>query len=799
MRSDEAVRVLLVAVAAASLLLVSLAMPARAQLWREDPVRIVPASNRADLASGGDVLVEIAVPGRADPEAMVVDVDGRDVTESISVTDGGRIYGLIDGLEVGVNRITVTLPDGSGAHLDVTNHPIGGPIFSGPQIQPWICTTEELGMGPPQDDQCNAPTVYEYQYKSAVTGLFAPYDPSSPPLDVATTTTDEGHEVPYVVRVERGTINRGIYEIAVLFDPARSWERWAQQQQWNNKLYWTFGGDCTPNHVQPAPDEELLPTDTDTLLLATALHDQALSQGFAVASSGMTILGRNCNDVISAETVMMVKEHIVEAYGELRYTMSQGLSGGSMQQHWIAANYPGLLDGIQPSASYPDIWETMQAAEDCHLMDRVFDQVSPHLWANPDDQAEAAGHAAATTCRSLWDNPTGHLRYARTWLDPDGPGCLGGVVNDPVGAAAGENPEWVYDAEANPGGERCTLQDYQVALFGQRPADVWSTPEAELGRGFANRPYDNVGVQYGLAALESGEILPEQFVDLNEHAGGLDIDWNWQPERSVADPAALERAYLGGRVTHGGELDRVPIMDIRGSSNLEIHTDVHTWVTRARLDAANGHHDNHVYWNTPCPLLPCPPVLEQSFLTLDAWLAAIEVDDREVPLEQKVVDNKPQTAVDACWVGPAQITDEATCSTLLPYFATPRLTAGAPMTDDVLKCQLKPLERSDFADLVVGFTDGQWARLEAAFPEGVCDYSKPGVAQQPPRGPWQTYADGPDGQPLGPAPTSVPFGPPQPSSGDDSAPLPATGGGMTVVAALAVLAAVITRRQVRAD
>lgn len=104
----------------------------------------------------------------------------------------------------------------------------------------------------------------------------------------------------------------------------------------------------------------------------------------------------------------------------------------------------------------------------------------------------------------------------------------------------------------------------------------------------------------------------EQFLDLNAHAGGLTIDWEHQPERSVADPAALERAYLGGRVTHGGELDRVAIVEYRGTSNYEIHTDVHSQVIRARLDAAKGHHDNQVYWNSTCPLVPCEPITAAS-------------------------------------------------------------------------------------------------------------------------------------------------------------------------------------------
>src|SRR5437667_10899399 len=120
------------------------------------------------------------------------------------------------------------------------------------------------------------------------------------------------------------------------------------------------------------------------------MDDAALSRGFGVLNSNLNILGQDCNDVVSAEALMMLKEHFVEAYGPVRYTIGNGCSGGSMQQNWIASNYPGLLQGIQPSCTYPDIWETMQEAEDCHLLDRYFDS-NPQLWAVVQPQAFVPG------------------------------------------------------------------------------------------------------------------------------------------------------------------------------------------------------------------------------------------------------------------------------------------------------------------------------------------------------------------------------------------------------------------------
>src|SRR5207248_2977030 len=49
-------------------------------------------SNRADLISGGDALVEIVLPekAKARPDQVKVDVDGHDVTSAFAVRNDGR-------------------------------------------------------------------------------------------------------------------------------------------------------------------------------------------------------------------------------------------------------------------------------------------------------------------------------------------------------------------------------------------------------------------------------------------------------------------------------------------------------------------------------------------------------------------------------------------------------------------------------------------------------------------------------------------------------------------------------------
>lgn len=703
-----------------ALMTLSGALASRASAAPDTPT-ITTLSNRADLISGGDALVEIALPPNVATSSVRVEVDGRDVTAAFAVRPNGRLMGLLTGLVVGENVVTASASGVPTARLTITNHPIGGPVFSGPQVQPWICRTQENGFGPPADAQCNVSPRFSFFYRSSDptrTG-FQPYDPANPPGDVARTTTDQGQTVPYVVRVETGVINRGWYRIAVLFDPTQPWEPWAPQRGWNGKLSYGFGGGSTPSHYQHNP-----PATNPILNISPGiLDDMALSRGFAVAGASLNVFGQNNNDVVSAETLMMVKERFIERYGEIRYTMGTGCSGGSIQQHLIANAYPGLLDGIQPSCSYPDSKTTGNESVDCSLMLRYFRNTSPHLWPAEQQQAAATGHASISTC-TAWVDVFGFDRNA-----------------DPRQGCGGDDTEpWIYDPDTNPDGTRCTSHDYQIAVWGRREQD-----------GFARSTYDNVGVQYGLVALQSGEILPEQFVDLNEKVGGRDIDYNWIPQRTEGDAEAQPIAYRSGRVNDARRLDLVPIIDLRGSSNFEIHTDFNSYALRQRLLGAHGHADNHVIFTADTPLALPPGVILESFLLMDRWLAAIETDTSADPRETKVVRHKPTQAVDACYVGEEKITDQAKCRALFPWFGSTRIAAGGPLSNHLLQCQLTPLSRRDYT---VVFTDEQWARLQAVFARGVCDWRQPAVGEQPSE-PWVTFADGPGGIPLGPAPVST--------------------------------------------
>ncbi len=688
---------------------------------------ILVLSNRADLISGGDALIEVKWPSGANVSAAMVSLNGTPVTASFAVRPNGRYMGLVTGLKDGSN-VLLARYSGGAAQITITNHPIGGPIFSGPQIQPWVCQTAGIAgrggpgggrggvpspsLGPAIDTQCNAPTVFFYVYKT--TGnQFNAYDPSKPrPADIATTTTDAGVTADYIVRIERGTMDRGIHEIAVLFDPSKPWTPWEKQPQWNGKLYIPFGAGCEFSHSQGNP--------------GGVQNDIALSRGFMVASSSNTQYGTHCNDVTSAETVMMLKEHITETYGEIRYTMSTGGSGGAHQQNLLSSNYPGLLQGIMPSQHFQDTWTPYREFADCGLLARFYAaQVTAGKPWTETQKARTDGHATASIC----EGPVSTFMASRTFT------YLGPAVSQ---GCAG-NP-WTW-SPANPAGVRCTLQDYQEAVFGKR------APDANDPVGYAKRPLDNVGLQYGLVALKSGDITPQMFVDLNAAIGCYDINSNWQPQRCQADPGSVKIAYSSGRITNGKQMAKVAMIDLRDNDDREEHYNFRTYVTRARLQKANGTTANQAIWRSTDAGARNGTL---AFDTMNAWLTKIEADTRSATLEQKVIQDRPPLAVDTCFEGTTPV-DASKCDAVYHTFTDTRVAAGEPTASDIMKCQLKPLNRRDYS---VSFTTEQWAKLQATFPGGVCDYSKPGVDQVAPE-PWQTFAGGPGGQPLGAAPVSV--------------------------------------------
>ena len=693
-------------------------------------LRIVTLSTRPDTVSGGDVLVRIDVHRDIPLNTVRVMVNGHDVTGVFQPETGRRsLLGLVNGLNLGANTLTVDETRGKGhrsAELTLTNYPIAGPVFSGPHERPFVCMTQNFRvpsaatstqtLGSPLDSNCSAATRVDYVYRTTAGTYKLLPNPPIHPSDLAQTTTTQGKTVPYIVRVETGTINRAIYQTAVLHDPTTEAapSPFASPAAWNRRLVYTLGGGCVGGwYIQG--------TSIGNGGILEHLH---LSQGYGVASSTLNVFGNNCQEVLAAETLMMVKERFVENYGEVFFTIGWGCSGGSEQSLPISDDYPGLLDGIVPGCSFPEVTAAqVMNITDADLLDHYFKQRTALTWTDPAKVA-VSGYANAATIATI--GPPNAIRVK----------AQGGTCNAAI------PPSMRYDKATNPTGVRCDVYDHMVNIFGRDPAT-----------GFARRPLDNVGVQYGLAALNAGTITKQQFLDLNQFIGGYDNDGNYVATRTVGDLEALRIAYRTGRVTYGGAgMVKTPIIDYRGYVDEQpagnVHQRFHSFSMRERLLDANGNFDNHVMLTEDGASFglygDASPVLSGALRHMDEWLTNLKQDASNAPDHVKVRRAKPGDLVDACFtqLGTEKVVEPATfqgggvCNGLFPAYSSPRMVAGEPVANNVLKCQLKPIDDADYR---VTFTSVEQTQLAAIFAQGVCDYGKPGVGQKPFENTWEFF------------------------------------------------------------
>lgn len=703
----RAVRVLL-----AGVMLFSAVAVARADAA---PLTIRVLSNRADLISGGDALIAIDLPAGANAADLAVDLDGADVSDAFAARADGSIKGLLTGLSEGAHTLTATLPGGEGARIAITaqSH-LGGPIFSGPQIQPWKCSAGAL------DAKCNRAPVYTYVYKPARGGGLTAYSPNNPPAaaDIATTTTDQGTTVPFIVRVETGAIDRDEYRIAALYRPGQPWPPAEPQDQWNHKLVITHGASCDTGYAAAAAPD--------------VLNETALGRGFAVMSNALDNAGHNCNIVTQGESLIMTKERVIDTLGEIRYTIGTGCSGGSLVQHQLANAYPGLYQGILPQCSYPDAWSSAMQYIDYDLMLQYFR--APQNWG-------AGVHWDPASMGAVIGHPNMANPVTFTTVIPNS--------GKPNRSCPGLSAAEVW-SPTNPTGVRCTLYDYMKNVFGPQGP---SSAHPEWG----TSPWDNVGVQYGLKPFLAGKLTFQQFIDINSKIGGLNDEGAYVPARNVGAPFAVAAAYRSGGITQGNHLNDVAIIDLRGPDPGAFHDVYRTYALRARLEREHGTAANQALWRGFVPLLGDANYVSEGIIAIDGWLAEVEKDTRDVPLSRKIIEHR--NVPDRCTNGAGVELAAAACDSTVTSYTTPRIEAGMPFTDDVMKCQLKPLRRSDYYPLF--FTGAQWDQMQAMFPHGVCDYSKPGQFQQDTIA-WQTYQDATGaviygGVPMGPAPRSEPL------------------------------------------
>ena len=742
----------------------------------QSDLRVV--SSLPDQVSGGDARIAHGAP-RGYLRSLYF-LNGRIIGLDRSERADGQVEGLLRGLSEGENTLNVyhmVLRGGiglvNGGELTLVNHPITGPMFSGPQQQPFVCTvTSEFGIQPLVDTleppgfrvydedgevigystNCSIEpfTVYEYRTLGGAWAAW-PYDGSRPD-DLATTITLDGTEVDFVVRVERGTINRFIYSHAMLVDPDTIGTPAAEldTSRWNGRLMYHFQGGVGIGHTQ------------GRWARSAAMDINALSLGHAIVYSTGNRTGEHYNLEVGGETALMTKEHFVKRFGEPIYTVGLGGSGGGIQQLVYGQNHPGLLDAAIPQVTYPDMVTQTIHVGDCELLEHfmdVTDQTNTR-WQTTTERSLLVGMNAT----DLLGNPFQAVQQALGFAAAPG-------MSECVPAWRGLSP-----LALNP-------------LFGQaRNAQHWE-PLSDIVNiewthmddlrniygvgedGYARRAVDNVGVQYGLRALVRGDLTVSEFLKLNFEAGG------WKPSseivqegfpflgsptpenfdpwsrrnimlsdgdapapRHVGDLEAIAALYERGQVFIG-QID-IPILDTRPwlEPVLDMHNSHQSFAVRQRIINRMGNADHHVIWFAGIGDEPPYPMVQfnlplTSLLVMDQWMLNI-LDNPAAG----VAANRPAEAVDACfdfdgsviaagqgvWSGILDDHAAGPCATRFPIYTTSRIEAGGPITGDVFKCHLKPvataLDDGTYGDM--RFSEEEIAMLNRIFPEGVCNYGR---------------------------------------------------------------------------
>ncbi|HVV76251.1 MAG TPA: DUF6351 family protein [Mycobacteriales bacterium] len=684
---------------------------------RPGQVEMTTVSARPTLITGHDAT--LAIRGLTRGDRLHVTVNGRTVPArafhrhaSLPGQAFGQVLGVLHHLPLGTDEVHATVTGKRYGtrrmSLALLVHSLQGPIITGPHQEPFICETQAGGLGPSHGKNCTAKQRIHWWYKDVEGNFHRLKNPYAPYPSAVTTTNLHGHKVPFVVRVQNVVINRSVTRLAVLDDPhARGRHSAFHPRDWNRKMVWHFGESCGTGYDQGSDGGEITAFSPISSIggenLAGPLLDLPglLSRGYMVGESSLTIFGVHCNQVLSAETLMMVREFVTNHYGLVHSITGGGGSGGAIQQYTIANGYPGVLDAGTPILSFPDVVTTAMTVGDCVVLRHYFNS---HKGWGGGKQIAVTGLASKSSCDDWNDLFGGNLK----------PTSCPGAIPDAER----------YNPQTNPHGVRCDLQDDLKNILGTDPKT-----------GAALRPLDNVGVQYGLEALRSDRITPSEFVSLNRGVGGVDLDGNFMKQRESMSAYEARRIFSDSLVGEYGAINEAPIIDqtiplTDDIPTVDIHDQIRPYEIRARLEQNYGSYASQAIWSGA-------PLPSSAILVAEQWLNDIDKLQAHYPYKSRawlVAHARPTAAQDQCRVGGTGAPVE--CSVLM--HSGPRQMAGGPMTEDDVKCRLRPLHRSDYP---ASLTASQFKALKRIFPTGVCAYHKHSVGWVRHSRTWVSFGD----------------------------------------------------------
>jgi len=545
-------------------------------------------------------------------------------------------------------------------------------------------------------------------------------------------------------RIEQGTINRFIYTLIMPITVQEISERLAKSQ-WNKRLIYQFNGGSGIGYRQ----------GRQTAKRVMKRQVEQLLDGYAVISSSGNRTSYTYNMLLAEDTARRVKKQFTSLYGQPLYTVGIGGSGGGLAQYLIAQNSTGILDGLIPLYSYPDMITQTTYALDCDLLNNYFTF-----------RADKRSTWNDWSRRQLIEgmNALNDFPQRTAYLQPVNQLMAGFVPSLPSGNSECINGYFGLSSFINNPQQGFIRNFFHKDVVEQTNWSYWQDLDDLLGvdeNGFALSTWDNVGVQYGLKALVENNISIEEFLDINQKIGGWKPQEQMQQEsiltpfgrkiplwlslwgnqnitevknevaaRHQGSVAAMKAAYRWGQVFIGKV--SLPIIDVRHylEQDLDMHHVSASFYSRLRLEQANGHSDNQVIWLSDKKHNPAG----QAFKMMDKWLLALKSNSLI-----DVVSAKPVELTDACFDDAGGIIAQGKeifngdwndkragkCQQVFPMFSTSRIQAGGTWSGDIFKCQLMPIEQA-FEQELYGSIDMRPYKnlLEKIFPQGVCDYSR---------------------------------------------------------------------------